>query len=360
MYFNSAYVSGLFVISSIATLLASLTIAKSIKRFHTYGFTFFLVIGEIISTILFAITDNLFIIGIFFIIHFVLQSFLFICLNIFIESFSKQAQTGSIRGLFLVLLSMGYLISPLLGGVILANTSFKVLYIVASLVLVPFLYFMHKYLSHIKEPAYTGVDVFTALRTIVNNKNLRAVFISQLSVESFNTVMIIYTPLYLTTIGIPLTTYLSYIIPISLVPLVLLPYEMGFLVDNRHGEKNIMVSGLLTMIVATFLCVIVSSSDPRIWTLLFLVARIGTSLTETMAYTYFFKKIGAEDASHTALFMNIRGVSIILVGSLGFVFAPLLAERPQLMFIILGMIILWGVSNAIGIKTLHSSNHVHS
>ncbi len=357
MYFNSAYVSGLYVIASISTLLASLTITKSIRRFHTYGFTFFLVIAEIIATITFAITDNLFVIGLFFIIHIILQSFLYICLNIFIESFSKDAQTGSIRGLFLTILNLGVLVSPIIGGYILAHSSFQMLYIIASLVLVPFLYFTHKYLTHIKEPAYTRVDVFSAFKTVLKNKNLKAVFITDLVVESFYSTMIIYSPLYLATIGIPLTTYLSFILPIALIPLVLLPYELGHLADARYGEKNILIIGLLIMAVTTFLCVIITTPNPLVWAILFLISRIGTSSAETMSYTYFFKKIGPEDASLTALFMNIRGVSIILVGSIGFIFAPLLVERPQLMFIILGCIILWGISHALKMQPNYTNNN---
>jgi len=174
------------------------------------------------------------------------------------------------------------------------------------------------------------------------------------TVEAFYAVMIIYSPIYLATLGIPLTTYLSYILPIALIPLVLLPYEIGFLADSKHGEKNILIVGLLIMAVTTFLCVIVTSSNPLVWAMLLLVSRIGTSLAETMSHTYFFKKIGPEDASLTALFMNIRGVAIILVGGVGFVFAPLLTEQPQLMFIILGCVILWGISNVLTLKTNHN------
>ncbi len=357
MYFNSAYVSALYVIASITTLIASVSIAKSIKRFHTYGFTFFLVIAEIISTITFAITENLFIIGLFFIIHIVLQSFLYISLNIFIESFSKDAQTGSIRGLFLTILNLGVLASPLIGGFILAHSSFQVLYIVASLILLPFLYFLHRYLTHIKEPAYTKVDVWGALRKVTKDKNLKSIFIADLAVESFYSTMIIYSPLYLVTLGIPLTTYLTYILPIALIPLVVLPYELGHIADGRYGEKNILIVGLLIMAVTTFLCVVLTSSNPLIWAILFFVSRIGTSATETMAYTAFFKKIGPEDASLTALFMNIRGISIILVGSLGFIFAPLLIEKPQIMFILLGSVILWGISHALKINIAPTNNH---
>lgn len=355
-YFNSAYVSGLYVIASIATLLASLTIAKSIKRFHTYTFTFGLVVAEIFATIIFGITDNFFVIGLFFIIHTVLQAFLYICLNIFIESFSKHAETGSIRGLFLALLSMGYLISPIIGGTVLSRSNFQTLYIVASLTLIPFLYFLHKYLVHIKEPAYTSVDVFSAIKTVLKNKNLKSIFIVSLVVESFYSTMIIYSPIYLATLGIPLNVYMSYILPIALIPLVILPYEIGALADGRYGGKNLLIIGLMLMAVTTFLCVIVTSPDPRTWAILLLFSRIGTSLVETMACTYFFEKIGPEDASLTALFMNIRGVAIILVGSIGFIFAPLLIERPQLMFIILGCVILWGMSYAL---QMQPSQHKH-
>lgn len=356
MYFTSAYVSGLYVVASIATLIASLSIAKSIRRFHTYGFTFFLVIAEIIATITFAITDNLFVIALFFVIHIILQSFLYICLNIFIESFSKNANTGSIRGLFFTILNLGVLVSPMIGGFILANYSFKALYVVASLFLIPFLYFIHKYLTHVKEPAYSSVDIFGALKRVLKDKNLKAIFIVDLVVESFYSTMIIYSPIYLATIGIPLTTYMTYILPIALIPLVIFPYELGHLADGHYGEKNILVSGLLIMAVTTFLFVIITSSNPLIWALLLFVSRIGTSATETMAFTSFFKKIGPEDASLTALFMNIRGVSIIFVGSIGFIFAPLLIERPQLMFIILGCVILWGISYAIRIQ-LPNNHH---
>lgn len=355
VYFNSAYVSILYVVGSIATLIASLSIAQSIKRFHTYSFTFFLVIAEIISIILFSITDNLYIIGLFFIIHTVLQAFLYLCLNIFIESFSKQAEIGSIRGLFLAILSAGYLVSPIIGGFILDNSSFKVLYIVASLTLVPFLYFLHKYLTHIKEPAYTRVDLFGAARKVFRNKTLKSIFVTDLVVESFYSVMIIYSPMYLATIGVPLTTYLSYILPIALIPLVILPYELGYLADSRHDEKNILITGLLIMTVTTLLCVIVKSPDPRIWAVLLLVSRIGTSFTETMAYTYFFKKIGPEDASLTSLFINLRSLSTILIGSIGFVFAPFLIERPETMFIILACVILWGISQAITLPASHKN-----
>jgi MFS family permease len=343
-YFGSSWVSALYMIGSIGALWMSMSLAKYIRKFHTYNFTAGLVVAEILVTILLAISHNMYLVALFFIIHFVLQALLYVCLNVFVESFSKHAETGSIRGLFLALFNMGILISPLVGGTLLSRTSFEVLYIVAALMLVPFLFFLHKYLSHVREPAYHTIDMAGALKVAWKNKNIRAALIAVLVVQCFYAVMIIYSPLYLATIGIPLTVYLSFILPLALIPLVLLPYELGMLADTRFGEKELLIIGLLILVVTTFLCVIVTSSDPRIWVLILLVSRIGASCVETMAFTYFFKKVGPEDASLTALFSNAYSAATIIVGAVGIAVAPLLIMRPQLMFVILGCAILWSVS----------------
>ena len=342
-FFNSYSLSFLYVVASIATLLASISVASYIKKFHTYSFTFTIAITEIVAIILFAITHNMYLLGLFFIAHTILQTLLYICLNIFIESFSKHAETGSIRGLFLALLNMGVLISPLIGGSILSRSSFETLYIVAACMLVPFLFFLHKYLKHIKEPAYHRIDMTEALQRAWNNKDLRAALIADLVLECFYSVMIIYSPIYLSTLGIPLTTTLTVIIPLALIPLVVLPYELGFLADKRFGEKELMVVGLLLLAATTFMCVTVTSRDPLVWVAIFLVSRIGASCVETMAFTYYFKKVGPEDASLTALFSNNRSIATIFVGLTGIFISPFIVDRPQLMFVILGCTIVMSV-----------------
>lgn len=344
VYFSSAVVSAIYVFASICALFASLILSKSIRRFHTYPFIFTIVIAEIVTLIIFGSTTNQYLLPLLFILHFVLQVLIWVCLNIYIESFSKHAGIGSIRGVFLTVFNLGVIISPLIGGTILSHSSFKMLYIASALTLLPFLYYLHKYLIHIKEPAYHAVNIFPAIRALSNNKNLRAAFISQLMVQCFYAVMVIYSPLYLVTLGVPLTTYLSFILPLALIPLVLLPYELGILADKKYGEKEILLIGLLILTVTTFICVTIQSADPRIWIAVLLISRIGASFVETMAFTYYFKKIGPEDASMTALFSNTTGIATILVGTVGIIVAPFLIERPQLMFIVLGCAILWSIS----------------
>lgn len=345
-YFSASLVSAIYVAGSIGGLIASVRIARSIKKFHTYNFTFGIALAEIVVVILFGNTHNPYLIPTFFVIHFVLQTLLYICLNVFIESFSAHARTGSIRGFFLAILNLGIIVSPLIGGKILAlsHGSFSALYTTAAIVLVPYLYFLHKYLHHVKEPAYHEVDLITAGIRAFKNKNLRAVVIAKLMLESFYAVMIIYSPLYLSTLGVSLTNYLTIILPIALLPLVILPYELGLLADTKFGEKEMLVIGLLTLTVTVFLFLTLTTSDIRVWMILLLVSRIGASFVETMAFSYYFKKIDKEDPSLTAFFINTREIATLIVGVTGVMIAPFIAERPQLMFIILGCAILWSIS----------------
>lgn len=349
-YFNSSWVSILYMLGSFAALLGSMYIARYMRKFHTYGFTVALVIAEIITVITFGITKIPFLVAAFFIIHFLLQTLLYVCLNVFIESFSKHAETGSIRGLFLTLLNIGILISPIIGGAILALSSFAMLYIVAALMLLPFLILVKIYLYHVSEPAYERVNMFQALRIAWRNKNIRAALIAEFVVQCFYAVMIIYSPIYLATLGISLTTYLGIILPFALIPLVVLPYELGYLADKKWGEKELMIGGLLILAVTVFLFVVVSSTNPTVWMLILLVSRIGAACVETMAFAYYFKKVGPEDASLTAVFTNTLAVATITVGAIGAAIGPLLVERPQLMFIILGCGILWSVTYVLPMK----------
>ena len=340
----------MYVVGSVLALITSISIAKSIKKVHTYRFTFSVALAEIVILMLFGRTQNPDLLPVFFVIHFVLQVLLNVCLNLFIETFSVHAKIGTIRGLFLAIFNLGILISPLIGGIILRVSSFATLYTVSALMLIPYLFFLHKYLSHVKEPVHHEIFVLSALKQALKNKNIMAALIGELAVQGFYATMVIYSPLYLSALGIPLTSYLSIILPIALIPLVVLPYELGFLADRKFGEKEMLIIGLLILTVSAFSLVVITTTNVLIWALVLFVSRIGASFVDTMSFSYYFKKVDPEDPSLTALFINLNGVATCIVGTVGVIIAPFLGDRPQLMFIILGCAILWSISAIIPMK----------
>ncbi len=351
-YFNSSIVSGVYVLGSILALFASVNIARSVRKFHTYGFTFGVALSEIIVITLFGHTENIYLLPVLFVIHFVLQVLLNITLNIFIENFTIHARVGSVRGLFLAIFNLAILVSPFIGGTILkySHNSFATLYTISACMLIPYLFFLHRYLHHMKEPAYHHINILEAAREAFRNKNLRAAIIGELVIQSFYATMVIYSPLYLTAIGIPLTSYMTIILPLALIPLVVLPYELGYLADKKFGEKEMLIIGLLILTVTTFLFVIISTKTLWVWVALLFASRIGATFVETMSFSYYFKKVGVEDPSLTALFINMQGLGTLIVGTVGVIIAPFVGERPQLMFVVLGCAILWSISYVLPMK----------
>ena len=58
---------------------------------------------------------------------------------------------------------------------------------------------------------------------------------------------------------------MAMILPFALLPLVLLPYELGFLADSRFGEKEMLIGGLALLAFTAFLFVIVTTPNPIVW-----------------------------------------------------------------------------------------------
>jgi MFS family permease len=309
-------------------------------------------------TIAFALTKHHYLIAVFFLAHFILTSILFVLLNIFVESFTPRGQTGLVRGVFLTLYNTGILISPLIGGLILTQnftashtSNFTTLYIIASLILVPYFFFLHHYLKEIKDPPYKSHSMFDAFFSSMKNKNLRAALVSQFALQAFYVVMVIYTPLHITQmLHIDISIYLLAIAPISLLPLVILPYELGYLADAKYGEKEFLIAGLSLIGITTFfLGIIETSSVLFIITLLFF-SRVGAALVETMAYTYYYKKISRDDPAMTNLFTNLSAFASCVVPFFFFLISPLVTLYPNLIFIVLGTGILSTIHSALQMK----------
>ena len=200
------------------------------------------------------------------------------------------------------------------------------------------------------DPAYHSIDMIKAGIKAFKNTNLRGALMATLLLQCFYAVMIIYSPLYLESIGVPLAVYLSAILPIALIPFVLMPYELGIIADTKLGEKELLVLGLIIMAISTLSIVTVSTTNTLVWAIILIISRIGAACVETMVFSYYFKKIDAEDASLVALFGNMSGVAIIIIGFVGMLIAPLLVNYPGIIFIILGLAILFGITYVLPIK----------
>ncbi len=358
--FTVAAVSLLYGLASLLALFFSNYIAKYIKLYHSYSFTFMIVLAEIVTTVAMVMTKNPLLIGLFFLAHFVFNALIFVLLNIFIEVLTPTHQTGSIRGIFLTLLNAGIMVSPLMGGLILKggdDSNYMMLYFVTSAILLPCFYLLHHYLKEMRDSSYESHNLFQAFRKVMRHKNLQAPVLAQCALHSFYTVMVIYMPLYITKmLGIPLVVYLTVIIPITLIPLVLLPYELGYLADTKYDEKEFMIVGLSILGITSFILGAFVITSLLLIIIILFISRIGAALVETMSYTYYYKKISRNDPAMASLFSNINTTAGFFVPTFLFLISPLLFFHEGLIFILLGIGMFSALYSLVQMKTERHHN----
>lgn len=347
--FGSPFTSVIYMIAGFLTVAVSIHITKYLKHFHTYSFTMSIVVLQMIITFALGLTDDKFLLGLFFVLHFIFAALIFTCLNVFLENFSNSRETGQIRGVFFTLFNLGFLVSPFLGGALLAKSGFTALFTVSASLLIPFIFFMHHYLKNIKDPNFISVNLFSAFKKAWTNIDTRGALIAIILLECFFAMTVIYLPIYIISLDIPLTTYLTAVLPIALIPLVVMPYELGIIADTKLGEKELMILGLLLLTITAFAISIVTSSNILVWILILTTSRIGAALVETMSYTYYFKKIDGSDVDLTTLFSNARNFGLAITALFGIILSPLVAIYPTIMFVMLGIILLWGITQVLRI-----------
>ncbi len=268
-------------------------------------------------------------------------------LDLYLEHLSTNGSTGEIRGLFLTVINIAWLLSPLVAGVMITAWGFASLYFLAALMLVPLLYVASHYLSRAEiKPEQLGRSQLSVIiglltRTDLKTGNLRRILAIDLLLNFFYAVMVIYLPLYLTqTIGLSWSE-LGVVFTIMLLPFVLLEYPLGRLADKWLGEKEILATGLAIAGLSTLFIPLVTTNSLIVWSALLFMTRVGASAIEAMKEIYLFKKIDGNDASIVTLSRDAIPVSYII--------APLAVSAfltyfilPQIFFA-LGLLMLIGL-----------------
>jgi MFS family permease len=129
-----------------------------------------------------------------------------------------------------------------------------------------------------------------------------------------------------------------------------MPYELGILADTKFGEKEILIIGLVIMSIMTMVVAITTTKSILAWIIILTLSRIGAACVETMAFSYYFKKISNKDIGLIAVFTNIRSLAVIAVPVVGLIISPLTVTYPGLIFVLLSVMLLYGAIRVFPIK----------
>ncbi|PIR45603.1 MAG: hypothetical protein COV09_00530 [Candidatus Vogelbacteria bacterium CG10_big_fil_rev_8_21_14_0_10_50_13] len=344
----------IYSFGSALTIIAFFLVLPIFRRFGNLRPARILAFTGFLSTILLAFASSAAEAAIFFIIYYLVSLVLRLNLDIYLESFSENKETGGIRGVFLTFANIAWLISPALAGVVLGADRYYLIYLISAVAILPLIYFLAFRLK--EREVKDGVKLATFAETIRKMFNppsdryryLRRILTVDLILNFFYAMMVIYTPIYLHNhIGLPWTD-IGVIFTIMLLPFLLLEYPLGRLADKYWGEKELLVAGLVVAGGATASIAFITVPTIWIWALVLFATRVGAASIEIMKETYLFKKIDDRGDTIVSLTRSTIPLSYIIAPATASLF--LLYFPYQYIFLALAGVVLLGLIPALRIK----------
>lgn len=297
-----------------AYLLALVALLNMHKIIHALGKStaFFLFFFLQICCIAFLIFFPPSYLGVALMMLYIIMSYLTtVVLDIILESYSEDRRSGRIRGFHLMIINLGFLLGPYLSTNILEEYSYFGLFFL-SMVINMFIFVIG--LIGLRGENYKFVDRLTVkdlVKKIFVNKDLMRIYWISFVLEFFYALMVVYTPLYLLSLGFAWDK-IGIVFTFMLLPFVFFGYPAGLIADRKIGEKEMIVFALVLMSFSTASIFFISSGSLWIWGGILFATRVGAALVETLRDSYFYKKIDARDMDIISFFRTARSVAYIL------------------------------------------------
>ena len=370
---NIKYIGVIFTLSGVFSIYLINNYNKFLHQYHNYKTTLCLIFADMLALLMMSIVDTPIYVSIFTILYISIVALLGVSVNLYVQEFSNHEDTGVIRGIFLTISSLALILGLFIANkltfsvwdlstYVFKHYDYTFVFWTDALLLLPIIYLIRHYYTHVPEPKYKGGNMWSVLKHLRRNVNLKGVFTANLMVAIFVVTMIMYFVNYITTYGhISIYDYIGILMPIALLPFIFLPYKVGELADRKYGEKEFMIIGLIIMAISLLSIPIASiyidnlvqislkiinnintqSYDITslenslkiglgetlaeintslhyklmiIWGIVLIIGRIGSSMVETAANSYFYKTISPTDSDSIALFANVGAIGTVMGG----------------------------------------------
>lgn len=339
----------IFSFAALFTVTATFFLPRILRRFGNYRTTLAVMGAEIFSLIMLAFVANPIAIIIFFIAQRVLGDVIFLNLDYFVENFTDNEKTGSMRGIFMTVLNIAIAVAPFLAGLLLTDHDFWKIWIAAAFFMALGFLVIAKYFKNYEDPHYIVPHFKTTFHLVRGSHDLHSIIFMHFLLSFFYVWMVIYMPIYLNKhIGISMHDILGTIIPIALIPFIIFEVGLGKLADTRFGEKEILTAGFIIMGLSTMSISWVTTASVAFWAGLMFITRTGASAVEAMTESYFYKQVGPADAHLITFMRTMRATSYIIapiVGSLVLFFVDF-----HYIFLVLGIFMLCALPYSLTIK----------
>ena len=347
------YVGILYTIASIITLALLSKSSSVLKYFGNKRLSLWLLITNMLSLAGMIISRNPVIIGTSFVIFTSTNTQILFCIDIFIEHFGDKSAVGKNRGLYLTMVSLAWMISPLISSFLITQEGgYKTIYLIAFVATIIIIIGLLLSVKKFKDKTYQKTPFIESYKYLKTNRHMLAITMVNFILQFFYAWMTIYMPLYLHKhIGLP-WGQIGIIFTAMLAPFVIFELPIGLFLDKYHkAKKTLLAIGFVIMGASTILISGMTTRNILWWSIILFITRIGASIIETASETYFFMHIKEEETYLLSIFRDMIPVAYIIapiISTIVFIFFPL-----KFLFAILGIIVLSGLYYVSNLKKNH-------
>ncbi|NLZ74701.1 MFS transporter [Candidatus Falkowbacteria bacterium] len=334
-------VSLVFIFAHALNFIFILNFPKLIKRFTNFFLSKTILIIYALALLNLSLANSPAHALISFIFLIISNNLLFITLDVLIESFSHNETTGRTRATYFTFNNLGWIIAPFLSSRLIDAYGYSLSFLVAAILVIPVFLIFIKQGKHLKDKvAYKEGRLFSAIKNLFKNKNLRSIFFIATLLQIFYSTAVVYIPIYLhQNLGMDWEV-LGVIFSIMLIPFVLIEIPAGIIADKHLGEKEFLYTGLAILTLSLFLFYYIKSDLFLVWAGVLFFSRIGAALIEAMRESYFFKIVDVEDVDYINIFRTATPLGYIIGSVLAILillFLPL-----QYLFLLISILMLTG------------------
>jgi MFS family permease len=288
-----------------------------------------------------AIASNGFVVGIVFVLLFSLSTLMIFSLDELLKIFSEDKSTGKIRGTYITISNLAWLLSQVAFGVFLWLFNFRYIYLISFAIMLIFMLLSFYKLKKIPDPNYDKKNVTKYVKEFFQNKNLFRAYGMTFLLQFFYCWMVVYTPIYLSAhLGFSWEE-IGVIFSIMLLPFIFVPVSVGRYAEIV-GERKILMYGFGIAALATLSLFFITEHTVFIWAFLLFSTRIGASAVESMGDAYFFKHIRPENEEFIGVYRSASPMAYIIAPLIALIIFYLVPSFNYI-FIILGTLLLYGI-----------------
>ncbi|MFA6000077.1 MAG: MFS transporter [Candidatus Paceibacterota bacterium] len=349
-YINSSFISSfvgerfvgiIYVAGSVSSIIALLLAPTIFRKMGVYKFLLSTTILNAFSFLVLSLTHSAWIAILMFMLGFSMNTLIIFSLDEVLKILSKDPSTGRIRGVYLTVCNLSWVLAQLAFGTFLGGFSLDKIYLVSFSIMILFFLISFINLRNIPDPKYDKVNSFRYVKEFFKNKNLQRAYGINFLLQFFYAWMVIYTPLYLSMhLGFAWKE-IGLIFTVMLLPFVLIQYPLGKHSD-KFGERKMLMVGFGISALATLSLFLITKHSILIWALLLFMTRVGAATIEVMSDVHFFKHIKPENEEYVGVYRTSSPIAYILGPVFAFLFF-LFIPAFNYIFLILGTLMLFGI-----------------